>query len=197
MVEIKYTGDALWERIERAVEKVKERLRRVAEALNTAGVPYAVIGGNAVQYWVAQVDESAIRNTRDVDIIIRRSDLPAAIRALAGAGFHYHPTAGTTTFLDGPDAKAWDAVHIFFAGETVTGKYPEAIPSIDDVVALGNARTLPLESLVRTKLVLFRDKDRVHLADLIFVGMIDETWLDRFTPPLRERLKELLDNPDG
>lgn len=61
MVEIKYTGDALWERIERAVEKVKERLRRVTSTLNDAGIPYAVIGGNAVQLWVAQVDESAVR----------------------------------------------------------------------------------------------------------------------------------------
>ena len=50
MVEIKYSGDELWARIERAVEKVKERLRRVTKALNEADVPYAVIGGNAVQH---------------------------------------------------------------------------------------------------------------------------------------------------
>jgi hypothetical protein len=61
MIEIKYTGDALWERIERAVEKVKDRLRRVTSALNDAHIPFAVIGGNAVQLWVAQVDESAVR----------------------------------------------------------------------------------------------------------------------------------------
>ncbi len=70
MVEIKYTGDALWERIERAVEIVKDRLRRVVRALNNAKIPYAIIGGNAVQHWVAQVDESVVRNTRDVDIIL-------------------------------------------------------------------------------------------------------------------------------
>jgi hypothetical protein len=38
MVEIKHVGDALWERIERAVENVKDRLKRVTEALNSAGV---------------------------------------------------------------------------------------------------------------------------------------------------------------
>ena len=75
MIEIKYTGDALWERIERAVEKVKERLRRVTRALNSANIPYAVIGGNAVQHWVAQVDESVVRNTQDVDIILNEIDL--------------------------------------------------------------------------------------------------------------------------
>jgi hypothetical protein len=39
MIEIKYAGDALWARTERAVEKVKERLRRVTEALNNAEIP--------------------------------------------------------------------------------------------------------------------------------------------------------------
>lgn len=57
MVDIKFTGDVLWERIERAVEKVKDRLRRVTRALNAAAIPYAVVGGNAVQHWVAQVDQ--------------------------------------------------------------------------------------------------------------------------------------------
>jgi hypothetical protein len=72
MVEIRYTGDALWARIERAVEIVRQRLRRVTETLNGADVPYAIVGGNAVQYWVSQVDESVVRNTRDVDIILNR-----------------------------------------------------------------------------------------------------------------------------
>ena len=63
MIEIKYTGDALWDRIEKAVEKVKDRLRRVTRSLNAANIPYAVIGGNAVQHWGSQVDESVVRNT--------------------------------------------------------------------------------------------------------------------------------------
>lgn len=64
VIPVKYTGDALWERIENAVDKVRDRLRRVTRALNAANIPYAVIGGNAVQHWVAQVDESVVRNTR-------------------------------------------------------------------------------------------------------------------------------------
>jgi hypothetical protein len=68
MIEIKYTGDELWERIERAIEIVEDRLRRVTEALNQAGLSYAVIDGHAVQHWVSQVDESVVRNTRDIDL---------------------------------------------------------------------------------------------------------------------------------
>jgi hypothetical protein len=93
MIEVKYSGDALWERIERAVDKVKERSRRVTQAFNVAGIPYAVIGGIAVQHWVAQVDESVVRNTRDVDIILNEQDLDAAIVALENIGFIYRRSA--------------------------------------------------------------------------------------------------------
>ena len=89
MVEVRYTGDELWERIERAIEKVKDRMRRVCTALDSANIPYAIIGGNAVQYWVAQVDESVVRNTRDVDIIINRADLERATTTLEPLGFIY------------------------------------------------------------------------------------------------------------
>jgi hypothetical protein len=56
------------DRMVRAVEKVRQRLLRATAALERAGVPYAVAGGNAVAAWVTRVDESAVRNTRNVDI---------------------------------------------------------------------------------------------------------------------------------
>src|SRR5438270_10106524 len=73
------------DRMERAVAKVRERLLRATSALNQAGLPYAVAGGNAVASWVATVDEGAVRNTRDIDLLVRRSDLPAIATALEGA----------------------------------------------------------------------------------------------------------------
>src|SRR5207248_5065358 len=75
-------GPIGWERALMAAEKVKERLRRATKALDDAGVPYAVAGGNAVAEWVGRVDEDAVRTTRDVDLLIRRTDLPAARAAL-------------------------------------------------------------------------------------------------------------------
>jgi hypothetical protein len=47
------------------------------------------------------------------------------------------------------------------------------------------------------KLTSFRRKDQVHLLDMIAIGIIDQTWLDRFRPQLRLRLEELLNDPDG
>ncbi|MBU6239556.1 MAG: hypothetical protein KGQ51_17165 [Planctomycetes bacterium] len=194
---MKYTGDALWERIERAVEKVKDRLRRVTRALNAANIPYAIIGGNAVQHWVSQVDESVVRATQDVDIILNESDLEKAIPVLEAAGFVFRSAAGITKFLDGPNAKARDAVHVLFAGKKVREEYTEPVPEIDQYEWIEDARTLPFERLVKMKLTSFRRKDQVHMLDMISIGLIDATWLDRFSPQLRSRLQELLDNPDG
>ncbi len=196
MVEIKFQDEALWERIERAVEKVKDRLRRVTRALESAGIPYAVVGGNAVQIWVAQVDESVARNTQDVDIVLRRADLTAAKSVLADAGFLYRETAGVALFLDGPDAKARDAVHVVFAGEKVRPDYVEEVPDIAHVEWVRDVRLMPLDALVRMKLTSFRDKDRVHLRDMLSVQLIDESWLARLSGLLGERLKQLIDNPE-
>ena len=60
---------------------------RACAALDAAGVPHAVVGGNAVAVWVGTIDEGAIRNTRDVDLLIRRADLPRGTVALEQAGF--------------------------------------------------------------------------------------------------------------
>src|SRR5438874_8085567 len=94
-----------WERALMAAEKVKERLRRAARALDAAGVRYAVVGGNAVAEWVARIDEDAVRNTRDVDLLVRRADLPIVRAALEAVGFVYHHLLDIALFIDGPQGK--------------------------------------------------------------------------------------------
>ncbi len=185
------------DRMVRAVEKVRERLLRATAALEKAGVAYAVAGGNAVAAWVTRVDESAVRNTRDVDLLIRREDLGAVKAALEGAGFVYRHSAGVDLFLDGPDAKARDAVHVVFAGEKVSPAEVLPNPDVSESEPAGPFRVLSLEALVRIKLTAFRDKDRTHLRDLLEVGLIDVTWCPRFPPELAARLQSLIDTPGG
>ena len=181
----------------RAVEKVRDRLRRATAALENAKIPYAVVGGNAVAAWVSRVDEAAVRNTQDVDVVLRRADLEAAKAALTAAGFVFRHSSGVDMFLDGPAAKARDAVHIVFAGEKVRPTYSEPAPDVAQCDATGEFRVLDLEPLVRMKLTSFRDKDRTHLRDLIDVGLIDGSWCDRLPAELASRLRELLANPEG
>ena len=190
-------GEVSWERMIRAVERVRQRLLRATAALEKAGVPYAVVGGNAVAAWVSRVDEAAVRNTQDVDIVLRRGDLERAAAALAEAGFVGRRAAGVEMFLDGPKAKARDAVHVVFAGEKVRREYVLAAPDVAESEPTPTFRVLALEPLVRMKLTSFRDKDRMHVRDLIGVGLIDAGWPARFPPELAARLQELLDNPEG
>ena len=104
-----YDGLLALDRMERALEKVRDRLLRSTASLEAAGVPYAVIGGNAVMAWVEQADEAA----------------------------------------------------------------------------------------VRMKLTSNCDKDRMHLRDMLGVGLIDATWPARYPPELAARLQHLIDTPDG
>ena len=181
----------------RAVEKVRERLRRSPAALDAAGVPYAVIGGNAVAAWVSTVDPGAARNTVDVDLMINRSDFEAAKGALEGVGFVHDELMDAPMFLDGPNGSPRDAVHLLFAGEKVKATYAAAAPELSQAEDHEAYRLLQLQSLVTMKLTSFRRKDQVHLLDMIGVGLLDATWLDRLQPELAERLQALLDAPDG
>jgi hypothetical protein len=190
-------GPISWERMINAVEKVRARLDRAVAALEAAGIPYAVVGGNAVAAWVSRVDESAVRNTRDVDILLRRSDLETAKTALEAAGFVYRHVKSIDLFLDGPGSKAGDAVHIVFAGENVTSNSVTVSPAIDEIDADGPFVVANLEALVRMKLSSYLRKDQVHLLDMIDVGLIDATWPARVQTELGARLQALLDDPDG
>jgi hypothetical protein len=184
-----------WERAAMAAGKVKERLQRSTAALEQAGVPYAVVGGNAVAEWVGRVDEDAVRNTRYVDILIRRGDLSAAKAALEPAGFVH--SFGVDMFLDGPEGRPTSAVHLLFAGEPVRTRDPAIAPDVNESEPAAGFRVVSLDALVRMKLTSFRDRDRMHLRDLIDVGQIDSSWPARLPPVLAARLQELLDNPNG
>ncbi|WP_439628435.1 nucleotidyltransferase family protein [Gemmata sp.] len=190
-------GEVSWERMVGAVEKVRERLLRATAALERGGVPYAVIGGNAVAAWVSRVDEAAVRNTQDVDVLLRRADFDAAKAALEAAGFVYRHAASIDMFLDGPGAKARDAVHVLFANEKVRESYALPTPDVTESEPGGTFRVLALEALVRMKLTSNRDKDRTHLRDFLDVGLIDASWPARFPPELAARLQHILDTPDG
>src|SRR4029078_13059150 len=93
-----------FDRMGAAVEKVRRRLLRAANALDGSGVDYAIAGGNAVAAWVSQVDEAAVRNTRNVDILVRRAHFQKVKKTLEYCGFVYRHAASVDMFLDGPDA---------------------------------------------------------------------------------------------
>ena len=76
-------------------------LQKIVEPLNTANIPYEIIGGLAVLIHVEAADPSQSVLTRDVDILIRRSDLDRVIAAAGSCGFQFRHAAGVDMLLYG------------------------------------------------------------------------------------------------
>ncbi len=188
--------DFSWERMNAAVEAVRERARRAASALQRAGVSYVVVGGNAVASWVARVDQEAVRNTKDVDVLVRRQDFARVAAALQSVGFVHRNVAGVDMFLDGAEGSVRSAIHIVFGGEKVRTGDTLPIPDVTECVEGPDFPVPTLDALVRMKLISFRLKDKIHLLDMLDVGLIDEEWCDRLPPELAARLSELAASPD-
>ncbi len=177
-----------------AIELVRARLLRATAALNAIQANYAVAGGNAVAVWVARVDRTAIPFTQDVDILVRRSEFDQIRAALESAGFVYRHLRGIDVFLDGPNGRPRNGIHLIYANEQVRPGEPAPNPDPSDSErADEDFRILSLDALVQIKLTALREKDVDHLQLMLELGLIDRTWLDRVLPSLRDRLLQIID----
>lgn len=187
------SSTGLWERYLMALDEVTDRLQRITQALEGAGVAYALVGGQAVALWVATRDPAAVRTTKDVDILLRREDLPKARAAAASVSFDYFEVMGVGMFLDRSDANPRKAIHLLWAGEKVRPDYPLPSPTVDERETLEAGKSVvSLAGLVRMKVMSNRDQDRVHLRDLIDVGLVSRDLLQTLPPELASRLHALL-----
>jgi len=166
-----------WERMVQAIERLRLRFRTAVSALNAAGIRFLVAGDHAVEFHIARVDESAVRNSVDVEILVRAAEDEAARTSLENGGLR----------VDRPGARIRHAVNLLSA--------------LDEELAESEAadgfRVLSLSALVQRKLDTFRDLDRTHLRDLIEVRLVDHSWTARLPEKLSSRLQQLLDTPDG
>ena len=183
----------VWEKHVMARDDVTARLERITKALTDAGVPFALIGGQAVALWVATKDPAAVRTTKDVDLLLSRADLPRARAAARTADMDYFEVVDVGMFLDRADPNPRHGVHLLWAEERVRPGDALPVPAVDEHELF--APTTPvvtLAGLVRMKLMANRDRDRVHLRDMIDVGLIERELRQDLPPELAERLDALL-----
>ena len=101
-------------------------------------------------------------------------------------------------FLEGPGAKARDAVHIVFAGEMVKPDVDSLpAPDVSESEETPFFRVIAFDALVRMKLTSFCDKDRTRLRDMIDLEILDSSWTGRLPESLGSRLQQLPDTPGG
>jgi hypothetical protein len=185
--------DGLWGRYVMALDDVTQRLERITQALAGAQVPYALVGGQAVALWVASKDPAAVRTTKDVDILLRREDVPRARAAALAINMDYFEVVDVGMFLERDDPNPRKGVHLVWAGEKVKPEYSLPSPSIDERQQLEAGKfVVSLAALVRMKLMANRDQDRVHLRDMIEVGLVGREGLKELPEELAVRLVALL-----
>ena len=175
------------------VDDVQQRFQRITAALCEAGVPHAIVGGQAVAAWVATKDPDAIRVTKDVDILLDWNDLPQARAAALSLGMDYFEVVGVGMFLERDNPHPRRAIHLLWAGEKVRPEYETIAATIDrrELLAPG-LWVVRLPELVRMKLQANRDQDRVHLRDMIDVGLVGRNLGDSSSLALAQRLLPLL-----
>jgi hypothetical protein len=192
-----FFGEDLLDRMERAVEKVRERLERTVFALESAGIPYALSGCNATAMWIDSVDPAAVRQSRNVEILLRRSEFDAAQLAIEQTGFTKQADERGTRFIDGADGSWRSATEVTFACEPIVGKSPLfSTPDVTEVEIVNGHRIIKLDALVGLQLARFRLDDSVDLIDLRDVGLVDGSCPSRFPSEFAKRLQDLLDDPN-
>jgi hypothetical protein len=183
----------LWRQYVMALDDVTARLQKITRALAEASVEHALVGGQAVALWVATRDPAAVRTTKDVDILIRREDLARARAAALSVGMDYFEVMGVGMFLEREDPNPRHAVHLLWAGEKVRASHECPAPTIDQRETLSpGLPVVSLSGLVLMKLQANRDQDRVHLRDMIEVGLVGREMLAGLPPEAAGRWAALL-----
>lgn len=176
------------------MERVEKRLRQVTAALDEAGIPYAVVGANAVAAWVARIDPEATRATKDVDLLVQREDDQRIAEVMKRLGFQREDPRRPVLYIDPDEPSKRSGVHLVWAQTLIRPSYSCASPSVHQAVRDPEGfALLDLPALVQMKLTCFRDIDRVHVADLARVGLIDASIRDGLAQDLRLRLDQVLD----
>lgn len=184
---------SLWEKHVMALDDVTARFNRIKQAFEARAIPYALVGGQAVALWVATIDPSAVRTTKDVDLLVKREDLPKIRAAALAVGMEYFEVMGVGMLLEKSNPNPRHAVRYLWAGEKVRSDDALSSPSVEERIELDVATpVIPLASLVGMKLMANRDQDRVHLRDLIDVGLATRQLLVNLPADLAARLDSLL-----
>lgn len=177
---------------EQRVFELVGTLQKLAGPLTDAMVPHELVGGLAVFIHVENSDATHSTLTRDIDVMIRRSDLPKVIEIAQEHGFRFRHSGGVDMLLYGDAASAKNAIHLLFSGERVKASQAEPNPKLEPTKLKMHDMdfwVIPVADLVHMKLSSFRDKDRVHLRSMDAAGLITPEVEETLSEELRNRLR--------
>ena len=166
--------------------EVHQTMRRLIKRLEKAAIPYAVMGGMAVN---AHGHE---RMTKDVDVLLTRKGFDEFCKRHVPKDYAQVP--GRPRRL--VDRKNQRTIDILITGHFHGRGHPGpfAFPNPEDVRELiKNTHYINLETLIQLKLAARRWRDFADVVDLIRVHNLDEAYLDKLHPSVRQDFIECLE----
>jgi hypothetical protein len=164
---------------------VHQTTRRLARLLEKARIPYAIVGGMAVNLHGAE------RTTRDVDVLLTEDGFERFQHEFVGAVFDRVP-GRSRRFQDRKNSVTVDILRTGrFPGTGKPG--PIAFPDPADVsVVIEKARVVNLPQLVQLKLAGRRHSDFGDVVYLIRTHDLDESFVDKLHASVRRDYLECL-----
>jgi hypothetical protein len=169
-------------------------LHKIAGPLSAHNIPHELVGGLAVLIHVEESDPTHSMLTRDVDLMIRRSDMHRVLEIAAEHGFRCRHADGVDTLLYGDSGSAKNAVRLLFSGEKVSPNQPTPNPGVSPVwkLVLGEqVAVIPVADLLRMKLSSWRLKDQVHVQVMDAAGLITPAVQNLLPEGLQARLQHV------
>jgi hypothetical protein len=167
-------------------DEVHKSTRRLANRLERAGIPYAIVGGMAVNA------HNYRRTTGDVDVLLTREGYQAFCRQFVKKNYVFQPGSST---------RLVDRLNNITVDILVTGRFPGtgkpgpiAYPDPDQVSeVIDKAHVINLETLIQLKLAARRHRDFGDVVELIRFNELDESFAERLHPSLRQDYIECLE----
>lgn len=141
---------------------------------------------------VRKVDQAAAKNTKDVNLLIHRSDLQRIIEMTGKHDFLFRHAAGVDMLLFKGDKT--NPVHFVFAGEKTRPAQPYANPQIEPVrehLHGSEFWVIPVADLVGMKLSSNRLSDQLQILDMNGVGLITPQIEESLPIDLQARLQAI------
>lgn len=171
--------------------KVHETLTAMAEALDGAGIDYVVIGGMALNA------HGYARETIDVDVLVTPEGLHAFQAKCVGKGYRPAFEGARKSFRN---TETNVVIEFLTTGEYPGDGRPKPVgfPEPSAVaVTLGPIKVVNLPTLIELKLASgmtsrARLRDLADVQDLTRTLGLDETFVDRLNPYVRDTFMDLL-----
>jgi hypothetical protein len=161
------------------VEELLVSVRRVADALERALIPYQVVGSFAIFLHTEPIEPGTAHITRKVEIAIDERCLERLAAALREAGFGFQDI-GDRTISVPDEAGGCIKIHTCAWAEST-------LP----VRAMRGLFVMPAGGLIHAMLDRYRLEDRLLLQDLDHARIITSEIEASLSEPLRARLAEV------